>query len=57
MSTKVQVVLKRVAEEPRLAEAILRDARTALAPFKLSPEELRQVVSVISSRAAPPPPD
>jgi hypothetical protein len=57
MSTKVQLVLKRVAEEPTFAQAILKDARVALAPFKLSAEELRQVVTVVSSRyAAPPPP-
>jgi hypothetical protein len=57
MSDKVQLVLKRVVAEPTFAQAILKDPRVALASFKLSPEELKQVVTVVSSRYAPPPPD
>lgn len=55
MSTQVQLVLKKVAEEPTFAQAILKDAKVALAPFRLSPEELKQVVSVVASRLVPPP--
>lgn len=53
----VQLVLKRVVEEPAFAQAILKDPRVALASFRLSPEEPKQVLTVVSSRYAPPPPD
>jgi hypothetical protein len=49
------LVLKRVTEEPTFAQAILKDAKVALAPFRLSPEELNQVVSAVTLRPVPPP--
>ena len=57
METEVQRVLDRVAKEPTFAQLIIKDPKVALASYRLSPEELNKVLTVVRTDfAAPPPP-
>jgi len=56
MADNVKLVLDRVAKEPTFAKLIIKDPKVALAPYRLSPEELDKVLRVVREDSAPPPP-
>lgn len=56
MASKVQLVLERVAREPTFAKLIIKDPQVALRSYKLTTEELNQVLSAVRRQAVPPPP-
>jgi hypothetical protein len=56
VETEVQRVLDRVAKEPTFAQLIIKDPKAALSPYRLSPEEITRVVTVVRRESAPPPP-
>ncbi|MGD9404764.1 MAG: hypothetical protein PVH95_06395 [Anaerolineae bacterium] len=56
MATKVQLVLDRVAKEPTFAQLIIKDPQVTLAPYRLSPEEINKVLTVVRTEFQTPPP-
>ena len=56
MATKVQLVLDRVAKEPTFAQLIIKDPQVTLAPYRLSPEEINKVLTVVRTEFHTPPP-
>ena len=56
MATKVQLVLDRAAKEPTFAQLIIKDPKVTLAPYRLSPEEINKVLTVVRTEFQTPPP-